>query len=111
MVLAQKIKLGKNIIWSNLNHLAILVFGLISSVYITRVGGKEVYGEYMLALSFISIFVMFSLPGIRSLIVKYVSQGSEGIYRASTIYSMYLGMIFFPLSFGLGLYLYINTIL
>lgn len=101
-------RLAKDMFWVNLNYLLVSLLGFLLSIFITRIGGKQEYGSFILILSLISLTTLFSVPGYRTMVIKYVSQGKEAVFKESIKYSLKVGLIFVPVLFGIGLYYLLN---
>lgn len=99
-------KFGLNALWSNINQIVITFAALIISVIFTRLGTQELYSQYLFVLGILGIFVIFTIPGIRTLILKNIAQKKEGIYKVGTNYGFIWGLITIPLIIITGLYFY-----
>ena len=98
---------GKNLFWSNSNQISVTFFSLLLSVVFARFGGKEVYGQYLFLISIIGLFSLFAVPGFRTVIIRSVSQGYEGVYQKGTRIGFLWSILGVPVITTIGLYYYI----
>jgi O-antigen/teichoic acid export membrane protein len=102
-----------NIFWSNLNQVVITASALALSIIFTRLGNKELYGQYLFILAMFGLFSIVSVPGVKAVVVRTTAQGHEGVYRKATKFSFLLSLIGIPLLMAAGVvfYLYKTKIL
>ena len=86
-----------NVFWSNANTFISSAFGLLTSALLFRVAGKEVYGEYLFVLGIFGLLLVFSIPGVRTVIFRTIAQGSDGVYSRATRFSFIWSLTGIPL--------------
>ncbi len=59
-----------NIFWSNVNQVVMTVFALVVSILLTRLGSKELYGQYLFILGVFGLFSIISIPGVGICILR-----------------------------------------
>lgn len=96
----------KNSFWITLNQLVSIILGLLLSVFLARFLSKEVFGNYNLILSIISLLAIISMPGINISLTKAISRGKDGTYTKSTALSFIWSMLGVPMLLILGVYYY-----
>lgn len=64
--------------WGTIQQSSGLISGLAVSYMFGHFTSKQVFGEYNLALSYISILTFFSLPGLDTSLVGAISMGYDG---------------------------------
>ena len=94
-----------NIFWSNLNQGVTTAFALAVSVVLTRLGTKELYGQYLFILGIFGLFSIVSIPGVQICIFRTVSQGYDGVYRRATRFSFLWSLIGIPLLVITGIFI------
>lgn len=75
--------LAKGGFWILLGKIMILAISFIKMVAFGRLVMPEIYGMYNYLLATISIFSIFSLPGIDTSLIKSVAQSKEGVLRSA----------------------------
>jgi O-antigen/teichoic acid export membrane protein len=99
-----------NIFWSNVNHVVMTSFALVTSIAFARLGGesgKELYGQYLFMLAMFGLFGVVSVPGLRAVIFRTTAQGYEGVYRRATRFSFLWSLIGIPLLVIAGILIYL----
>lgn len=96
-----------NIFWSNLNQVVMTVFALVVSIVFTRLGSKELYGQYLFVLAMFGLFSIVSIPGVRAVIFRTTAQGYEGVYRRATRFSFLCSLLGIPLLVIAGILVYL----
>jgi O-antigen/teichoic acid export membrane protein len=97
-----------NVLWSNLNKGMITLFALIISVVFARLTTKELYGNYFFIIAIIGLISLVSMPGIRGVIFKNISQGYEGVYKKTTIFSLKWSLIGIPILILISIYFFLT---
>lgn len=69
--------------WGSIQQSVGLITGLLVSYLFGHFTNKQVFGEYNLILSYISLLTFFSLPGLDTAIVSAVSTGFDGSFAVS----------------------------
>jgi len=103
----------KNGSWITIRFFVMALSGWLVSLFFARVSNKEILGQYQLILSFLSIFVVFSLPGLNQAAIESVVKGRErGVIRAVKL-SFLFSLIVVPIFCGWGIFdiFYRNEIL
>jgi O-antigen/teichoic acid export membrane protein len=99
-----------NIFWSNVNHVVMTGFALVTSVAFARLGGesgKELYGQYLFMLAMFGLFGVVSVPGLRAVIFRTTAQGYEGVYHRATRFSFLCSLLGIPLLVIAGIFIYL----
>src|SRR4030042_1579708 len=96
-----------NIFWSNLNQGITTAFALAISIVFTRLGSKELYGQYLFILGIFGLFSIISIPGVQICILRTASQGYDGVYRKATRFSFLWGLLGIPLLVIAGIFIYL----
>jgi O-antigen/teichoic acid export membrane protein len=96
-----------NIFWSNLNQGITTVSALALSIVFTRLGNKELYGQYLFVLAMFGLFSIISIPGAKTVIFRTTSQGHEGVYRKATTFSFLWSLLGIPLLIITGVFFYL----
>ena len=96
-----------NIFWSNVNQVVMTVFALVVSIVFTRLGGKELYGQYIFILGIFGLFSIISVPGVGICILRTAAQGYDGVYRRATRFSFLWSLIGIPLLVIAGILIYL----
>jgi O-antigen/teichoic acid export membrane protein len=96
-----------NIFWSNLNQGVTTVSALVLSIVFTRLGSKELYGQYLFVLAMFGLFSIISIPGVRTVIFRTTAQGYDGVYRKATKFSFLLSLLGIPLLVAAGVFFYL----
>jgi len=96
-----------NIFWSNLNQGVTTVSALVLSIVFTRLGSKELYGQFLFVLAMFGLFSIISIPGVRTVIFRTTAQGHEGVYRKATRFSFLLSLFGIPLLIAAGVFFYL----
>lgn len=97
-------KYGSDIVFSNFNQFLVKIFSLGNSVLLTRMGSKELYGEYLFISSIIGLLSITSIPGVRTLILKWSSKGKSDKFSQVTKYSFKWSLLGLVLLIVYGLY-------
>lgn len=63
------------------------IFSFITSILIARVVSRDLYGSYIFILAIFNTFLIFSIPGLKTVIFKSSSQNYDGTYRKALILS------------------------
>ena len=96
------IRIVKNIGVTGISQFIIAILGFIFLIYVARYLGEAEYGIYSFAISFTSIFIIFSDIGISQLIVREISRSksssNEYLVNASFL-KIILSLITFALIF------------
>ena len=96
-----------NIFWSNLNQAVMTVFALVVSIVFTRLGDKELYGQYLFILGIFGLFSIISIPGVRICVFRTAAQGYDGVYRKATTFSLLWSLLGIPLLVTAGILIYL----
>lgn len=96
-----------NIFWSNLNQGIITAFALAVSIVLTRLGSKELYGQYLFILGIFGLFSIISIPGVRICVFRTAAQGYDGVYRKATRFSFLWSLFGIPLLVIAGILIYL----
>lgn len=71
----------KNGFWIGIRQMIILAVGLLVSVVFARLVTKELYGNYQLVLSILSLISITAISGLNQAIIRAVARGHEGSYQ------------------------------
>ena len=96
-----------NIFWSNLNQFITTAFALAGSIVFTRLGDKELYGQYLFILGIFGLFSIISIPGVRICVFRTAAQGYDGVYRRATTFSFLWSLLGIPLLVTAGIFIYL----
>lgn len=95
--------------WSVVSNLVQAASGLILAMLFARWASKELFGEFQLILSIMSMAAVISLKGLDTVIIRDTAQEKEGILRRSLKLRWRWGWLALPVLGGVGLYyLYIG---
>lgn len=94
----------KNGSWVFLRFFIMALGGWLVSLFFARMSNKEVLGQYQLVLSYISILVVFSLPGLNSAAMESVVKGKEGGVIKAVKLSFAYSLISVPIFIGWGIF-------
>lgn len=85
---------------------------LLISVTFTHLAPKEIYGQYNLIMSFLSLFALFSMPGLNNSVLRSTARGYDGSYKKAVKMSFMWSLVGIPVIFitGVYYYFYINQI-
>ena len=95
-----------NIFWSNLNQGVTTASALALSIIFTRLGSKELYGQYLFVLAMFGLFSIISIPGVKAVVLRTTAQDHEGVYRKATTFSFLLSLLGIPLLIAAGVFFY-----
>ncbi|MHC4084402.1 MAG: lipopolysaccharide biosynthesis protein [Planctomycetota bacterium] len=95
------------IIWSNINQGVTTAFALAVSIVLTRLGSKELYGQYLFILGIFGLFSIISVPGVRICVFRIAAQGYDGVYRRATRFSFLWSLFGIPLLVITGIFIYL----
>jgi len=95
------------IFWSNINQGVTTAFALAVSIILTRLGSKELYGQYLFILGIFGLFSIISVPGVRICVFRTAAQGYEGVYRRATRFSFLWSLLGIPLLVIAGIFIYL----
>lgn len=76
-------------------------------VFFARFSSPEVFGQYQLIISIISIIYIFSVPGLNTSLLRSVSRGYDGDYRDAVRKSFLGSLLGVPALLLVGAYYYI----
>jgi len=96
-----------NIFWSNLNQGVTTAFALAVSIVLTRLGSKELYGQYLFILGIFGLFSIISVPGVRICVFRTAAQGYDGVYRRATRFSFLWSLLGIPFLVITGIFIYL----
>jgi len=96
-----------NIFWSNLNQGVTTASALVLSIVFTRLGSKELYGQYLFVLAMFGLFSIISIPGVRTVIFRTTAQGYDGVYLKATKFSFLWSLLGIPLLVAAGVFFYL----
>lgn len=95
------------IFWSNINQGITTAFALAVSIVLTRLGSKELYGQYLFILGIFGLFSIISVPGVRICVFRIAAQGYDGVYRKATQFSFLWSLLGIPLLVIAGIFIYL----
>jgi O-antigen/teichoic acid export membrane protein len=95
------------IFWSNINQGITTAFALAVSIVFTRLGSKELYGQYLFVLGLFGLFSVISIPGVQICILRTSAQGYDGVYRRATRFSFLWSLVGIPLLVITGIFIYL----
>ncbi|MBW8040460.1 MAG: hypothetical protein FVQ85_10710 [Planctomycetes bacterium] len=95
------------IFWSNINQGVTTAFALAVSILLTRLGSKELYGQYLFILGMFGLFSIISVPGVRICVFRTAAQGYDGVYRRATRFSFFCSLLGIPLLVITGILIYL----
>ena len=84
--LGLKQTIAKNTFWLSISQFISRFLKLILIIYVARILGVNAYGQFTFALSFVSLFSIFTDLGLSSIITREFSQDKE---RELQIYSLF----------------------
>lgn len=90
--------------WMLSRQIVVSVCGLITLSIFSRYVNQEVFGQYQLILSILSMVMIFSLPGMSVSLVQAVAQGKDGFYREAFRLSLKASFIGSLVLFIVGTY-------
>jgi O-antigen/teichoic acid export membrane protein len=96
-----------NIFWSNLSQGITTASALAVSIVLTRLGNKELYGQYLFILGIFGLFSIISVPGVRICVLRTAAQGYDGVYRRATRFSFLWSLLGIPLLVIAGIFIYL----
>lgn len=85
-------------------YVAIAAIGLVVSIAFAHLSTKQTFGQYQFILSVLTLFSVFSLPGLNIAALKSVSQGECGVVSQAVRLSFFGGILAIPLLVGYGVY-------
>jgi O-antigen/teichoic acid export membrane protein len=94
----------KNSVWILAGQIASLIIGMVLSVFLARYSSKEIFGEFNYISSVFSLMLIFSIPGISSVVYRSLLEGKHGTYLLSIKKSIQFGFIGFFILLCLALY-------
>ena len=83
----------KNGFWMATKPTATLVGGLILSIVFARFATKEIFGQYNILISYLTLASVFSLPGLNVAIFRAGSKNYDGVYRSAVKMSLRFGTL------------------
>lgn len=90
--------------WVTCRYVVIAAAGLVVSIAFSRLGTKELLGQYQFVLSFLAFVSIFSLPGLNVSVLKSISKKQDaGIIRAVKL-SFLSSLIGMPIVIFYGLF-------
>ncbi|HIJ53920.1 MAG TPA: hypothetical protein HPP66_12310 [Planctomycetes bacterium] len=95
------------IFWSNINQGITTASALAVSIVLTRLGSKELYGQYLFILGIFGLFSIISVPGVRICVFRTAAQVYDGVYRRATRFSFSWSLIGIPLLVITGIFIYL----
>lgn len=95
------------IFWSNINQGVTTAFALAVSIVLTRLGSKELYGQYLFILGIFGLFSIISVPGVRICVFRTAAQSYDGVYRKATRFSFLWSLLGIPLLVIAGILIYL----
>lgn len=101
--------LFKNGSWVTLRFVVFSVGGLLLSLSFTRIGTKELLGQYQYVIALLSILSIFSLPGLNTAALESVTQGHEGAIIRAVKISFLSSLLGAVVLFGFGLFMMISN--
>ncbi len=93
------------IFWSNINQGITTASALAVSIILTRLGSKELYGQYLFILGIFGLFSIISIPGVRICVFRTAAQGYDGVYRKATTFSFLWSLLGIPLLVIAGIFI------
>ncbi|MFA6082689.1 MAG: hypothetical protein WC773_04775 [Patescibacteria group bacterium] len=90
--------------WSVFSNIVQAASGLILAILFAHLASKEVFGEFQLVVSIISMTAVISLKGLDTVIVRDAAQGKEGILRRASRLRWQWSWLALPVLSGLGCY-------
>ena len=89
-----------------LDQSVFLVTGILLTIAFSRLATKETFGNYQFILSVLSIVSIISMPGINMSVIKYTSQGKDGVYKKGFKTRFLYSLIAIPVMLSLGAYFF-----
>ncbi len=86
----------KNGFWSITRQLITSTVGIVLSVAMARILTQEIFGQYQLFLTILSILSILSLPGLNTSVLQSVANGYDGVYKKSVRLSFLWGLLGVP---------------
>ena len=102
------IYLAKGGSWLTLGEVVSIVVSFSLVLAFANLLPREIYGQYQYVLSIISIFVIFSLPGMNMAVIRATAKGHEGSFVPALKTRISFGLIGGLASLGLAGYYFLN---
>lgn len=96
----------KNGLWTLIKQLFGGVSGLILSIAFARLSTKEIFGQYQLIISILSVVSVISIPGLNIAVARSAARGNDGDYKKSVKTSFLWSLFGIPILLMVGLYYY-----
>ncbi|OGI34873.1 MAG: hypothetical protein A2259_00605 [Candidatus Moranbacteria bacterium RIFOXYA2_FULL_43_15] len=90
--------------WVALRYAVLAVTGLAVSVIFTKLGTKDLLGQYQFVLSFLSVVSLLALPGLNVAALKSVSQNQDAAVIKAVKLSFLASLAGVPIITGYGIY-------
>jgi O-antigen/teichoic acid export membrane protein len=78
--------------------------GIATTYFVVRALDQTLFGQYQFILTCLSLFAIFTLPGLNNSIAQSVARGFSGVYRQAVPRSLLCGLTGVVLLAGLGVY-------
>ncbi len=82
--------------WVSVRYGLIAFLGVVLSVGFTRLGTKELFGQYQSVLALLSLLSVFSLPGLSMAAFKCAVAGDDSAVLKAVRYSFYTSLLALP---------------
>lgn len=82
----------RNGFWMSIKPIATIVGGLMLSVVFARFATKEMFGQYNILISYLTLASIFSLPGLNVAIFRAGSKNYDGVYENAVKMSVKFGI-------------------
>lgn len=96
--------LAKGSFWNILSQILVSASTFLLAIAFAHFVSKEAYGEYKFVLSLVSIFGVFSLTGLGTVVLQSVNQGHEGTLKYAFWKNIKWSALFFLVSLGASIY-------
>jgi O-antigen/teichoic acid export membrane protein len=93
--------------WVVLRHSVGAASGMLVSVALAHLSGQEVFGQYQLVLSILSIASILAVPAMNTSLVQSVAKGNDGDYRRAVRASFLWSLWGVPVLTALGMAYYV----
>jgi O-antigen/teichoic acid export membrane protein len=94
----------KNGFWIFIRYIVMGLSGLAISISFTRLGTKELFGQYQFILNFLAFFSFFSLPGLNTVALREVALKRDEIVRKAVNKSFFWSLLAIPVIVCYGTY-------
>lgn len=95
--------------WISTRYGFTAIFGIATTYAFAHLAEKETFGQYQFVLSVLSLFSIFTLPGLNMAALKAVSQKRPGAILEATKRSFITSLYAVPILVAYGIYLLLSS--